>query len=141
MRAARRAADFDLDERPRCCTTAVEGLLTTLRQLAKDGVSIVFISHKLHEIRQLATRCVILRAGRVVAELDPRAHSESELARLMLGADPPIIAAHEPRHPVASNVTFQVRHLSVDNGEPRDRLHDVSLDLRSGEHVGTRAFR
>ena len=117
--------------------TAVDRLLITLQELASDGVSIVFISHKLHEIRRLATRCVIMRAGRVVGEVDPRAHSESELARLMLGADPPVIAGSDTREEAsAAQVTLQVRHLNVDVGEPRARVHDVSLDVRSGEIVG-----
>jgi simple sugar transport system ATP-binding protein len=74
---------------------AVEALFATLRQLAADGVSVLFISHKLHEIRALATTCTVLRGGRVVATVDPRAESEHSLARLMIGTDPPQIAAHE----------------------------------------------
>ena len=74
---------------------AVERLFGTLGQLAADGVSVLFISHKLDEIRALAQRCVVLRGGRVVADVDPRVETEASLARLMIGADPPAIAEHE----------------------------------------------
>ncbi len=74
---------------------AVERLFTTLRQLAADGVSVLFITHKLDEIRALASVCTVMRGGRVVASVDPRTQTEQGLARLMIGADPPQIAAHD----------------------------------------------
>ena len=111
---------------------AVDRLFLTLQQLAFDGTSIVFISHKLHEIRRLATRCVVMRAGRVVADVDPRVQTESALARLMLGADTPDLASHTAP---PGEVMFQVRNLSVgtDDGSA---LEDVTFDVRSGEIVG-----
>ncbi|MEP6608739.1 MAG: ABC transporter ATP-binding protein [Burkholderiaceae bacterium] len=112
---------------------AVDRLFDALRQLAGDGVSIVFISHKLHEIRKLATRCVVMRAGAVVAEVDPRVGSESALARLMLGTDPPILANHDaPR----GGVVLRVRQLRVTALEEHHPLRSVSFDVRSGEIVG-----
>ncbi len=73
---------------------AIEQLFATLRLLAADGTSVLFVSHKLDEIRRLARRCTVLRAGRVVATVDPAVESESSLARMMIGADPPQLAAH-----------------------------------------------
>ena len=70
---------------------AVRKLFKTLHQLSSEGVSILFISHKLDEIRELADRCVVLRAGKVVASVDPKAESEENLARLMIGNDPPTV--------------------------------------------------
>lgn len=112
---------------------AVDRLFATLRQLAADGVSIVFISHKLHEIREIATRCVVMRAGKVVAEIDPRSQSEAELARLMLGVIPPDVAAHESP---AGDVALQVRQLNVQGLDQGDQIDDVSFDVRAGEIVG-----
>ncbi len=112
---------------------AVDRLFDTLRQLSADGVSIVFISHKLHEIRRLATRCSVMRAGRVVATVDPRMQSEADLARLMLGADPPALAAHESP---PGEVALQVSRLSVQGFDQRSRLHELSFAVRSGEIVG-----
>jgi ABC-type uncharacterized transport system ATPase subunit len=112
---------------------AVERLFDTLRQLAADGVSVVFISHKLDEIRRLATRCAVMRAGRMVATVDPRAHSEAELARLMLGADPPAIAAHDSP---AGDVVLEVAGLTVQGAERRHWLHDLAFAVRGGEILG-----
>ena len=70
---------------------AVRKLFVTLHRLAEEGVSILFISHKLDEIRELADRCVVLRAGRIVSSVNPKAETEASLARLMIGAEPPAI--------------------------------------------------
>ena len=112
---------------------AVDRLFETLRQLSADGVSIVFISHKLHEIRQLATRCVVMRSGKIVAEVDPRAQSEGNLARLMLGTDPPAIAAHESP---PGAVALRAHRLTVQGVDQHNRLHDLSFEVRTGEIVG-----
>ena len=112
---------------------ATDRLFETLRDLASGGVSIVFISHKLHEVRSLATRCVVMRAGKVVAEVDPRSQTEASLARLMLGAEPAVISAHDS---AARGVALEVQRLSVHGLDQRDRLEDVSFEVRSGEIVG-----
>ena len=112
---------------------AIDRLFETLRELASGGVSIVFISHKLHEVRSLATRCVVMRAGKVIAEVDPRSQTEASLARLMLGAEPPVIAAHDS---ATGGVALDVRRLSAHGLDQRDRLENVSFEVRSGEIVG-----
>ncbi len=107
---------------------AAESLFATLRQLAAEGVSVLFISHKLDEIRRLASRCTVMRAGRVVATVDPREQSEHSLARLMIGGQPPQIAAHdtEPGQP-----RLVVERLSLhEGGAP------LSFDVRRGEILG-----
>jgi general nucleoside transport system ATP-binding protein len=113
---------------------AVERLFRTLEQLAADGVSIVFISHKLDEIRRLTHRCAVLRGGRLVATVDPREHSEASLARLMIGADPPGVAAHDSPPGEAALV---VRGLDTTHaGERQHWLHGIDLELKRGEIVG-----
>jgi ABC-type uncharacterized transport system ATPase subunit len=112
---------------------AVDRLFGTLRQLAADGVSIVFISHKLDEIRRLATRCAVMRGGRLVATVDPRAETEAGLARLMLGADPPTIAAHDS---APGDVALEVAGLTVRGPERRHWLHELAFTVRRGEIVG-----
>ena len=112
---------------------AIDRLFETLRELARAGVSIVFISHKLHEVRTLAARCVVMRAGKVVAEVHPRTQSDASLAHLMLGIEPPTIAAHDS---APAQIVLEVRHLSMSGLDERDRLDDVSFDVRSGEIVG-----
>ncbi len=107
---------------------ATDSLFATLRRLSSEGVSVLFISHKLDEIRRLASRCTVMRAGRVVAVVDPRVESELSLARLMIGGQPPQIAAHDtaPGRP-----RLEVDCLSLAAGGEA-----LSFELRSGEIVG-----
>ena len=111
---------------------AADRLFDTLRQLSASGVSIVFISHKLHEVRELATRCAVMRAGQIVAEVDPRTESEASLARWMLGVERASTASRESP---PTDIALELRRLSV-AGDQRDRLDDVSFVVRSGEIVG-----
>ena len=64
---------------------AVEKLFVVLRQLASEGRSILYISHKLHEIRALCTTCTVMRAGRVTGVCDPRQETNASLSQLMIG--------------------------------------------------------
>ena len=71
--------------------------------LAGEGVSVLYISHKLEEVRALCTRATVLRGGRVTGTCDPRAESVASLSRLMIGAEPPRIqrrCAREPGEPL-----------------------------------------
>ena len=113
---------------------AIERLFGTLEQLAADGVSVLFISHKLDEIRRVTHRCAVLRGGRLVANVDPRRESEASLARLMIGADPPAIAAHDSP---PAEVALSVSGLdTTDAAERQHWLHQLDLDVRRGEIVG-----
>jgi len=107
---------------------ATESLFATLRRLSAEGVSVLFISHKLDEIRRLASRCTVMRAGRVVAEVDPRSESEQSLARLMIGGQPPQIAAHDTA-PGQPRLVVERLPLS-ESAEP------LSFEVRAGEIVG-----
>jgi simple sugar transport system ATP-binding protein len=113
---------------------AIERLFATLERLAADGVSVLFISHKLDEIRRLAHRCVVLRGGRVVATVDPRQETEAGLARRMIGADPPAIAAHvsPPGAVVLAVQGLDTTHMA----ERQHWLHALDLELHAGEIVG-----
>lgn len=113
---------------------AVEQLFVVLRQLVSEGCSILYISHKLHEIRALCTACTVLRGGKVTGVCQPQNESNASLSRLMIGAEP---AALEHRPAQAGDVVLQVRDLLL----PRQDafgvdLIDVSLQVRSGEVVG-----
>ena len=68
---------------------AVQALFVTLRKLADEGCSILYISHKLDEIRALCHQCTVMRGGRVTGEVDPRQETNASLSRLMIGAEPP----------------------------------------------------
>jgi ABC-type uncharacterized transport system ATPase subunit len=113
---------------------AVGKLFDTLRRLAAEGCSILYISHKLDEIRALCDRCTVLRAGRVTGEVDPRAESNASLSRLMIGAEPPPL---QHRALSAGAPVLRVQRLSLAKASPfGTTLDDVSFEVRAGEVVG-----
>jgi general nucleoside transport system ATP-binding protein len=113
---------------------AVEKLFVTLRRLAGTGCSILYISHKLDEIRSLCTRCTVLRAGKVSGRCDPSRETTASLSRLMIGAEPPKLLHRAAR---LGERMLTVRGLTLPR---RDRfgvpLTDISLEVHAGEIVG-----
>jgi ABC-type uncharacterized transport system ATPase subunit len=65
------------------------------KKLSSEGCSILYISHKLHEIRELCSACTVLRGGKVTGVCNPQVESNASLSRLMIGAEPPALA-HRP---------------------------------------------
>ena len=113
---------------------AVDKLFAVLRQLVAQGCSILYISHKLHEIRALCDACTVLRGGKVTGECDPRQESNASLSRMMIGAEPPRLEHHD--RPVGGAV-LQVKDLRLTRESPFGvDLDGVSLDVRAGEVVG-----
>ena len=117
---------------------AVDKLFVTLRQLAAQGCSILYISHKLDEIRALCSQCTVLRGGRVTGEVDPRTQSNAELSRLMIGAEPPRLRQLDPLAQPSVGVTvLELRDLNLAKESPfGTSLVDLSLQLRRGEILG-----
>jgi simple sugar transport system ATP-binding protein len=113
---------------------AVERLFVTLRKLSSEGCSILYISHKLDEIRALCHHCTVLRAGKVTGEVDPTRESNASLSRLMIGAEPPQLQ-HRDAKPGA--VVLRVRGLSIAKQDQFGTdLRDIALEVRAGEIVG-----
>jgi simple sugar transport system ATP-binding protein len=113
---------------------AVDKLFVVLRKLAQEGCSILYISHKLHEIRELCTACTVLRGGRVTGVCDPRQESNASLSRLMIGAEPPAL---EARALNAGADVLQVQGLCLPSDDPFGTpLTQIALTVRAGEVVG-----
>jgi general nucleoside transport system ATP-binding protein len=113
---------------------AVDKLFVTLRALSAAGCSILYISHKLDEIRALCHACTVLRAGKVTGVVDPREESNASLSRLMIGAEPPPLV-HRPS--TAGAVVLKVQQLSLPKAEPFGvDLHHINFEVRAGEIVG-----
>jgi simple sugar transport system ATP-binding protein len=113
---------------------AVDKLFVTLRQLASEGCSILYISHKLDEIRALCHHCTVLRGGRVTGEVDPTKESNASLSRLMIGAEPPQLQHGQAR---AGDVVLGVRDLSLAKQDQFGMsLERIALEVRAGEIVG-----
>ena len=113
---------------------AVQKLFVTLRQLASEGCSILYISHKLDEIRALCHHCTVLRGGKVTGEVDPRTETNAGLSRLMIGAEPPQLL-HQATRPGAT--VLQVADLSLAKADQfGSTLTHISFQVRAGEVLG-----
>jgi len=113
---------------------AVDKLFVTLRQLAAKGCAILYISHKLDEIRALCHHCTVLRGGKVTGEVDPTQETNASLSKLMIGSAPPELH-HRPAQPGA--MALMVQRLSLAKQNPfGTTLVDMALQVRAGEIVG-----
>jgi simple sugar transport system ATP-binding protein len=108
-----------------------EALFATLKTLVADGLSIIFISHKLDEVLATSRRVAVLRQGKLVAIRDAAATSKAELAELMVGyrVDAPVRAATHSHN--VSNVLLSVRELAAGG-----KLERASFEVRCGEIFG-----
>ena len=112
-----------------------EILFGTLRKLAEDGTSILYISHKLEEIRALCTAATILRAGRVVETCDPRNETARRLAEMMVGSTFKAPTGHDRK--MFEAPVLEVENLST-SSESRfgARVRSASFKVRAGEILG-----
>jgi len=113
----------------------IEDLFKTLRAMVAEGKSIIFISHKLHEVMDIADRVTVLRKGRVTAAgLDVRKTTLQELARQMVGREVIFHLDKKPREP--GEIVLEVKDLRAENDKGLQALNGLSLDVRAGEIVG-----
>lgn len=122
-----------LDE-PTAVLTNIEAeqLFRTLKEMARQGLSLIFISHKLDEVMAVSDRVVVLRGGKVAAERRASETSKAELAELMVGhrVTRPVREPSTPGAIVLEAVDVTVRQDGV------DKLKDISFQLREGEMLG-----
>jgi general nucleoside transport system ATP-binding protein len=114
----------------------VTKLFETLRRLAREGCAILYISHKLEEIKALCERATIMRLGRVVAECDPRVETAQHLAELMIGAELKVpVHGRQPQD--GAPVRLEVRGLSLASDQQFGTdLKDISFTVAEGEILG-----
>jgi simple sugar transport system ATP-binding protein len=105
-------------------------LMVIMRQLKESGTSIVFITHKLREVREVADRITVIRLGKVVGEAKPTATNE-ELASLMVGRAVDLMIEKSPAHPGAAALV--VENLSVIDHRQQLVVNNVSFEVHAGE--------
>lgn len=114
---------------------AIAGLFDTLHKLRAEGRSIVFISHKLEEIRSLCDRATVLRQGRVVGTTEVAGATAEDLARMMIGRELPPFGADHAGTPKAE--VLDVQGLTLPTDDPHGTaLDDLRLIVHAGEIVG-----
>lgn len=114
--------------------SAVRKLFETLRQLAKEGCSILYISHKLDEIQALCHIATVLRNGQVVANCLPADETPQSMARMMIGKD---LTAYKHQASTPGETLLQIKGMSCTSKDPFGiHLHNIDLAVRAGEVLG-----
>lgn len=109
----------------------IEFLLEIIQGLQKDGKTIILITHKLEEIKQVADRCAILRRGKLVDVLDVKTTSTQTMANLMVGRE---VSFETDKKPIQLHDTIlEVKNLSVQNKDRFSSISNVSFSIRGGE--------
>jgi len=110
-------------------------LFLTLNRLAQEGCAVLYISHRLEEVKRICHHATILRHGQVVRECDPTKETPASLASMMVGADVASVSAGAQK-PVIGNTRLALSNLSARAATPfATALNRISLDLRAGEVV------
>ena len=112
----------------------IDELMAIMKGFAKEGKSILFITHKLNEIMAVADRCTVLRKGKYIGTVDIKDTNKQELSNMMVGR--PVQLQMQKDDKVPGEVMLSVRGLSVPSKtSKKDAVKDVSFDVRSGEIV------
>ena len=121
-----------LDEATSALTAGdVEKVYGILRDLRRDGLAILYISHRMHEIAELADTCSVFRNGRHIETFEKGARSDNEIVRLMIGREYTQVYPPKPQREAPPAPALAIKNLSWSN-----RLNDVSLTVGKGEIVG-----
>ncbi|MEA2519541.1 MAG: ral nucleoside transport system permease protein nupA, partial [Chloroflexota bacterium] len=109
-------------------------IFAVLRRLADEGHSIIFISHKLHEVLEIADRITVIRRGKVVGSRVPAETDEDDLAALMVGRNVQLVVDRGESHPAGP--TLVVSELRVADDRGTQSVNGVTFEVRAGEILG-----
>jgi ribose transport system ATP-binding protein len=124
-----------LDEATSALTAAdVQRVFTLLKRLRDEGLAIVYISHRMNEIAELADDCSVFRNGQHVATFEAGTQSDAQIVEMMIGRD--IEHAFPPKPAHGAELAARRPVLATQGLSWQDKLHDVSLEVRPGEIVG-----
>ncbi|HET6682732.1 MAG TPA: ABC transporter ATP-binding protein [Gaiella sp.] len=136
LKALYREADILVLDEPTAVLTPQEAkeLFEVVRGLTERGKSIIFISHKLNEVLEIADRITVLRRGKLIETLPAQGATEESLARLMVGREVLLRVAKTPSHP--AEPLLEVEDLRVVDDRGIEKVRGVSFSVRAGEIVG-----
>ena len=131
-----RGADVLILDEPTAVLTPqeIKTLFSVLREMRKDGKSIVIITHKLNEVMEISDRVAVLRKGEHIATVDTKDTNELALAEMMVGKKVELNIDRKP--PENVNVRLEIHNLTVRNKEGIRAVDDVSFDVNGGEILG-----
>ncbi|WP_298816775.1 ABC transporter ATP-binding protein [Chloroflexus sp.] len=136
IKALYRNADILILDEPTAVLTPQEAddLVRVMRTLTAQGASIIFITHKLREVLEVADRIIVLRGGKVVGETTPAEATEASLAAMMVGREVILKVEKQPARPGAP--VLEVRGLQVRDDRRLLAVKGVDLEVRAGEILG-----
>ena len=112
----------------------IDELMATMKEFAREGKSILFISHKLNEIMAVADRVTVLRKGKYIGTVETKDTDKQSLSNMMVGRPVQLEVVKGPAHP--TDVVLHVENFSIPSkSHKRDAVHEVSFDVRAGEIV------
>ena len=136
LKALRRDVKLLILDEPTAVLTPQETdeLLEVLRNLAKRGVGILFITHKLREVMAVADRIAVLRGGKLMGTTTPKESSESKLAQMMVGRE--VVLRVEKSQAKPKQVLLSIKNLRVSDDRKLESVKDLSLEVHAGEILG-----
>jgi ABC-type uncharacterized transport system ATPase subunit len=136
IKALYRNADILILDEPTAVLTPqeTEGLFEIIETLVERGVSVIFISHKLKEIKRICNTVTVLRNGKVVGSADPKVATQEELASMMVGRSVLLRVEKEAANP--GDVVLQIDDLHALDDRDLPAINGLSLELRAGEILG-----
>ncbi|TYL03727.1 ABC transporter ATP-binding protein [Streptococcus dysgalactiae] len=131
-----RGADILIFDEPTAVLTPAEiqELMGIMRNLVKEGKSIVLITHKLDEIRAVADRVTVIRRGKSIQTVDVAGATSQDLAEMMVGRSVSFTTTKKPSEP--KDIVLSIKNLEVDENRGVPAVKGLSLDVRAGEIVG-----
>jgi ABC-type uncharacterized transport system ATPase subunit len=135
LKALYRKSDILVLDEPSAVLTPseTEELFGIIRSLAAAGTTVIFITHKLNEVIEVADKIVVLRRGRVAGTADPKTTTRQELANLMVGRDVELIVPKGPAKP--TDVVLRINDLYVRDDRLEMTVKGLDLEVRAGEIV------
>ena len=112
----------------------IDELISIMKNMTKEGKSIILITHKLKEIKEAANRCTVIRRGKYIGTVDVKDTTEADMAKMMVGRE--VSFKVEKTEAKPKDIVVKIEDLCVNNNKKVLGLKNFSLDIRAGEIVG-----
>lgn len=114
----------------------VDRLMENLKELRKNGKTIIVITHKLREVMELSDSVTVIKQGKVIGNVKTADTNEQELAQMMVGRDVVLTVSNENASPCSSETAYSIKGLCTTNTELKEILHNIDLEVHKGEILG-----